>query len=426
MASRTQHYWYYGYATIRSANEVLDHVEKNGRFTDPNAAWTDRILGEAYFVRAYAHWVLQSVYGVPFGATAGNSQPSIPLMAQSPANPFDNARRSTTAEVYALIVSDLQKAIQLLPERFTAGRDPEAFRERGDRMAAHFLLYRVYFSMQNWTAAEEQINIIINSARFPLNQDPIQAWNKDQLGTRGSEVVFQYFTNSPQTNFKPPVVERYFGYAGPNGGYMRTCVPTTRCNTSQDVSVSDSVLSQIGWDTPAGRAADKRFAQLYVDHTQASEPRAVYKAAYRSPSEVRIWPNKWYRSGTADAQGQVNANNRVSSLPLMRSAELYLSRAYLRFRRGDAGGATADLNVVRNRAGLPNFTGPLTEDAIHQERLKEMLFEGDRLWYLQALQRNIPNGDRPNSQRGRVPGGFPWQQVRLPVPDTELALNPDL
>jgi starch-binding outer membrane protein, SusD/RagB family len=427
-ANWTGRFWYAAYSTIRVVNEVIHHIETRGPFQDTQAGWTDRILGEAYFVRAFGHTVLQNAYGVPWGAVAGNGEPSIPLQARLQANPFDNPPRSTTAEVYALIRSDLERAVALMPDRFSASRDSDGFRVRGDRMAAHFLLYRTHFAMGNWQAAEQQIDIILSTGRFPLNQAPIEAWNKDVVGQAGTEVVWQYFTNSPQTQFKPPILARYFGFAGPNGGFMRNCNPTTRCNNSQDVSVADSVLQRIGWGTPQERAADRRFQQLYVEHTQTSEPRTVYRTTYASPTDTRVWPNKWYRSpggGTADAQGQVNANARQSSLPLMRSAELFLSRSYLRFRRGDTGGARADLDVVRTRAGIGPFTGTLTEEVIHNERLKEMLFEGDRVWYLRALQMNIPNGDRAADQ-GRVAGGFDWRLVRLPVPQAELDLNPNL
>jgi hypothetical protein len=128
--------------------------------------------------------------------------------------------------------------------------------------------------------------------------------------------------------------------------------------------------------------------------------------------------NKYYR-GPQEAW-------RVGAVPLLRLPELYLTRAIIRFNRGDATGAAADLDVVRRRAWNeqaaggpypPLAPGAVTADLIHQERWKELAFEGDRLHYLQALQLPVPNGDRGP---GAIPYNDPSLQWPLPLREREL------
>jgi starch-binding outer membrane protein, SusD/RagB family len=409
-------YWHAGYATILQANRLIDWIEARGPFNDAEAraGWTDRILGEAYFLRAWMHFELQRLYGVPWGATPGNSSPSILIRDRSPRGAYDNPGLSTTQEVYALIASDIERAVQLLPAQFSAGQHPQGFRMRSDRMAAHFLAARIYFQMQDWTRAEQHADAVLNSGRFPLTEDPLQAWNRDEWGDLGREVVFGYYTAGQQLNWKPPVLARWYGYADGNGRWARNCA-NNRCNfNAQVLSLSDHFMAVTGWNDPAAAQQDKRLEQLFMVFGPGQDPRALY----RPLDTRRIWGHKWYRSGNGGAENP-NTNNRVATLPLMRSAEMHLTRAYLRLQRGDGEGARADLNEVRRRAGIGNYTGPMTAEVIEVERMKEMALEGDRLWYLQALQKDVPAGDRPG-------GSLSWQQPRLRLPDGEILLNPNI
>jgi hypothetical protein len=106
----------------------------------------------------------------------------------------------------------------------------------------------------------------------------------------------------------------------------------------------------------------------------------------------------------------------------MRSAELYLSRAYILFKDGDRNGAAADLNAVRQRAGLAAVAAAdITENMIHIERRREMAFEQDRLFYLQAVGINVPPGDRAGT------AALDWKSDKfaMPIPAYETNVNPN-
>jgi len=108
---------------------------------------------------------------------------------------------------------------------------------------------------------------------------------------------------------------------------------------------------------------------------------------------------------------------------LFRLAEQYLIRSEARVRLGDITGAGQDLNVIRNRAGLPDTSFTTATEllsAILQERRVELFTEQGLRWF--DLKRT--------GMAGEVLGGLKmnWQptDVLLPIPETELEINPNL
>jgi hypothetical protein len=65
----------------------------------------------------------------------------------------------------------------------------------------------------------------------------------------------------------------------------------------------------------------------------------------------------------------------TSPISIIRNAELILIRAEARARTGDLAGAVADLDVIRNEAGLPNYSGAMTADAVLAEVLRQRRYE---------------------------------------------------
>ena len=108
---------------------------------------------------------------------------------------------------------------------------------------------------------------------------------------------------------------------------------------------------------------------------------------------------------------------------VLRLAEQYLIRAEARAQLGNLSGAASDLNVLRNRAGLPNIPigtqGELLE-AVLQERRMELFTERGHRWF--DLKRF---GEANAVLEGIKPG---WQDtdLLLPIPETEIEINPNL
>jgi hypothetical protein len=125
-----------------------------------------------------------------------------------------------------------------------------------------------------------------------------------------------------------------------------------------------------------------------------------------------FFTNSRGRDRTTKYSDNTNANNAK----VFRLAELYLIRSEAAvFATGDPNAGTADLNVIRNRAGLEDLDPISTTndylDALLYERRAELNFEGHRFFDLVRLGR-----------AEEVLGLEPFRRV-LPIPRNELQVS---
>ena len=108
---------------------------------------------------------------------------------------------------------------------------------------------------------------------------------------------------------------------------------------------------------------------------------------------------------------------------MLRLSEQYLIRAEARARQGDLIGAKDDLNVIRNAAGLGNTTVATDVaiiDAVLRERRVELFTEyGHRFFDLKRY-------GKVDSILSVVKPGWDATDILLPLPETELLVNPNL
>jgi tetratricopeptide (TPR) repeat protein len=421
----TDRAWFQIYRAIGGANNALDFVAKNGGNPFPDISDADknnnldRIVGECHFIRGYSYYLLQTTFGHAYVPGGNNSTPDIPLFVHYPTNVNEakSPKIGTTEEIYQQIVADLEKAKELLPAKYDASMNA-SYQVRATRYAASAMLMRAYMQMGNYTKALAECNYLIDQSggEFDLSEAPIAAFNKSDK-SRGKEVIFYvpYYDTQGTTPLHMTVL---CANAGPWG----------QCNWNE-TRMGKSTVTRLGWmnnpdtDTTINVAAyrDKRFQQLFsvrypaslAKPGQAKDPRNEVK------DKTTIWPNKNFRG-----PGQFNTN-----LPLIRLAEVYLTRSILRFKANDKAGAAADLNVVRKRAWDTNVGGSyeditsatITEQLIHDERLIEFFGEPDRIDYLRALKMDIPKGERGAGVDPYTSEDFVWA-----IPNRELLYNESL
>ena len=222
------HGFYGAYIVLRSVNNILDFYQENDVPPD-NPQWENRLKGESYFLRAFAHYTLATVFAPPY--SSDQNALTVPLMLTSPGSPTDLQPLASNEELYAAIISDLKRAIELLPETYDPSRDPVWYgASSAKRDAARFLLARVYFRMGSgfWTSgfdgdggALEQINTIINAGRYdvPPHDDMLSGiyTRKDKDLPEIPEVVFKldFVTNNP---WRAPIVHEAYSRRTPGGG----------------------------------------------------------------------------------------------------------------------------------------------------------------------------------------------------------------
>ncbi|MBN2731643.1 MAG: RagB/SusD family nutrient uptake outer membrane protein [Balneolaceae bacterium] len=135
---------------------------------------------------------------------------------------------------------------------------------------------------------------------------------------------------------------------------------------------------------PQSGAGDSWVAHpSFVEDAEDGDNRVVgNKAILRVDDEGD--PNPATLDGLTSSYGLFVYKSQTAPFPIIRNAELLLIRAEANINSSTPNFAAAvnDLNVIRDEAGLPPYTGPLTQEALNDEMLKqrryELFFEGHR------------------------------------------------
>jgi len=140
--------WLAYYRLIHRANSVVDNSEKA---TDLAAAAKARLLAEARFLRAYSYYELVSMWG------------GVPLYKNYVQSVDGSLPRSTDAEVFAFVISELQAIQADLPTTYNA-----ANQGRVTKGAAQMLLARTFMQQGDYQNAKTELLKVYNSNVYAL------------------------------------------------------------------------------------------------------------------------------------------------------------------------------------------------------------------------------------------------------------------
>lgn len=370
--------WTLLYQGILAANTSMEGLNAS---TGLYPVVKKQLLGECYFMRAFYYFYLINLYG------------DVPLALTSDPNINNGLPRAGQAKVYEQIVADLLKARDLLNPNYV-GRDMlpyalNAERVRPNRAAATALLARVYLYMGNQDAATEATATeVINQTDLygllPLN---------DMFLKNSREAIWQLqpVRNGRNTDngFMFVLPEQ-----GPNG--------TTTIN-GNPVSLNIDLVN-------AFDAGDIR-AEMGNWINSVTTPSGL---TYHYPFKYKV-----------KAVAEVSEYEMV-----LRLAEQYLIRAEARAMQNKLTGpnsAASDLNIIRERAGLPPTTATTqTEllDAILKERRVELFAEWGHRWL--DLKRTGKVDEVMEVATGEK--GSTWRSFQqwYPLPYNDILRGPNL
>ncbi len=415
--------WWLLYRGIGAANAALDFVKEKNGVPFPEASVTEsknsieRIVGELHFIRGFCYYLLATTFGNAYVPGGPNNGKDIPLRVSFARSAKDATapKIGTTQELWDLILDDFKKARQMLPTDFNPALHHPSFQIRANQFAAAGMLMRTYLQRGEYALAKQECDFIIdqNNGAYNLSEDPIQAFNKSGYAERGKEVIW-YLPYSDQTLYPPSHLS-----------VLNATWNGKKCRWNE-TRMSSKTLNRLGWiDNPATQTEfnvsalrDKRFQQLMTVRYPKSKASPIQDTDDRPEiaEKTSVWPFKYYRGPNAD----------YTNVPMLRLAEVYLTRAIIRFNSGDKAGAADDLNRVRSRAWDEKIGGPyiavnaasITAEMIHDERVIEMFNEADRINYLRALKVNIPEGERGSGSDPYTSKKFVWA-----IPESELLYN---
>lgn len=249
----------------------------------------------------------------------------VQIITEPTSSSLDNVdvKRSSLSDTRIQILNDLNSADSLLPETTN--------RNRATRKTVYALKARLYLYMQDWANAELFASKLISDNNYEL----ISPYNS-------------FFANNVK-NTKESIFELAY-------------------------SATDQNAHSHWWQPPAnsGRrewAPNDELVTLLNDPVTGGNRKSMI--AKTAPPGNLWYGNIYYR------------NPRTDPAFVIRIAEMYLTRAEARAKLGKLTEGLADLNAVRNRAGLSAASAAGSDElllAIEQERRLEFAFEPHR-WF---------------------------------------------
>lgn len=276
----------------------------------------------------------------------------------------ERAPRTSSDMVYNQITEDLKDATNLLSNTY-----PSNLRARPNKFTAASLLAKVYLFKKDWQNAELYSSSVINSGNYSLLNNL-----NDVFKNNSTETIWQIAPGNESrntiegSNFIPP---------------SSTSVPSI---------VISSTLNSVFEN------GDRRKANWLGLNT--------------NNGNQYFYPFKYKRRVTTPVDEYIVVS---------RLAEQYLIRSEARVRQNKIAEALQDLNMIRNRAGLPNSNANDPSSlisAIIQERRVELFAEWGNRWF------DLKRLELANSILGPIKGAN-WQNTDMlfPIPFSETEIN---
>lgn len=343
--------WNIFYLYIFKCNAAIKGLTDSRTLT---SAVRNQLLGEAKFLRAFYYFYLVNMFG------------DVPLALTTDPGVNEKLQRTSVTTVYQQIVRDLEDAKDLLNDNYLMGSGTFATtteRTRPTRWAAKAMLARVYLYTKDYSKSEENASEVINNT-FLFG--PVSSVSLNSVFLKNSKEAIwqiqptvQYFnTQEAQTLIIPP--------AGINAGG----------------TVNAPVYLNKQWLANFEPNDQRKVYGNWIDttiYTITASPLVRDTVAFCYKYKKNEQDLTIATSGTTPGYTKMSEYFMV-----LRLGEQYLIRAEARAKLGNIGGAQADLNAIRNRAGLSNTMandeGTLLA-AILKERQVELFCEWGNRWF---------------------------------------------
>ena len=180
--------WNKCYQTIMRCNTLLENIENVTTTTSTDQATRDDYKGQAYAVRALNFFDLARLYGYPYAKDNGASLGAV-LITKVAAASEAKQDRSTVAQTYDQILSDLNTALPLLSKKINTGHF--------NYWAAKLLQARAYLYKGEWNNAYTAATEVINQSPYSLvsNAKYLDYWKEEG----GSETILELFVTTQST-----------------------------------------------------------------------------------------------------------------------------------------------------------------------------------------------------------------------------------
>lgn len=386
--------WQGLYAIVNSANLLLKYVPA---IPFRSEAAKNDILAQAYTMRAYVYFVMARTWG------------ELPIRTE-PIEGYNaetvQIGRSSQAEVFQLIKADLDQAIQLFPDNdFPAGGRNIWSNPAANALKADVYLWtgkRLNGGQADFTTALEACNVVQTAdvALLPNYADLFDYANKGN-----KEIIMAVSYEALET------ADNYFF-----NGFLHPSQVTTSMSQEDAAFVNPANGNNI-WSPSA--VVRNQFAE---DDTRKS---ASFRELY-VPNDTG--DSTLHAALIVKGVGTVQNNVRyfVNDIILYRYADVLLMKAEAKNALGQD--PAPEINMVRQRAYGDRYDAHVfvsggqeqNDEAILQERLLELAYEGKRWWDLVRFGKAFEKVPTLQDRAGQE------HLLLFPIANTTLSLEPQV
>jgi len=398
---------YWPYANIRSANEIILMLEE----ASFDEAVIQQKIAEARFLRAFEYFELVKRYG-------GIPLITVPQSIDSPKEQL-MVKRNSEQEIYDFIAKEVDEIVAFLPAELDASKFGRATKWVALALKSRAMTYAgsigEYGQVQldgllgiskgekddYWQAAYDASIELINEGPHALyneTADKVKNFEEVFIKDGNSEVIF---------------AEVYSSELNKLHGWNHYCMPdgfkigwgsnnTVYIETVEKWGYIDGRNGKLDWSELDGNTLfdiealmhqkDPRFRASVFYPESSWQDRKVYfhsstigtvdggddwpKAA---PTRNRIKTGFLVKKRVNEMIEYPVSTTDETDWIVFRLGETYLNAAEAAFHLGNTDEATRLINVVRDRAGMPDVE-ILTMEDIQNERTAELAFEEHRYW----------------------------------------------
>lgn len=449
-------YWSNGYERIRRLNEFIDGIYKYAKVDDVTKKQYE---AEARFIRGYVYFWLVKIHG------------SVILFGNIGQYANKENKRSSEEDCWKFIAADFQYAAENLPAQWGSAQGGRATKGAAYGMLARTWLYAASIAeydkkqfnadeltgvnaanaqtyYQNAANAAQSVIDLANSGYYALESNFANVFtNKSTKESLFSlNFVAPQLTHTYDVGFVPPL-------DAPSQALVYG-VPTA--NLVDEFEMNDGTKFLWSSTTHAANPYVGREARFYAtilfntakwknDRTINTTPGSSegYVEYGTTPEPRKTVTGYYVRKMLDSANANFVVNGSTQQWIEMRYAEVLLIHAEALTKLNNIAGAQQSLNLVRNRAKLPNTYASTVEqlmEAIEHERKVELAFEGHRYWDLRRWRKahTVLNNVRFKGHKiTPAGGGYTYEVVNadntnrqftgalyyIPIPTAELLNN---
>lgn len=345
--SRAQHVrlcWTMCYDAINNSNNIIAYVDNaSGTQSDKN-----RIKGQAYATRGFMYMMLASHYS--FAIDKDPNAVCVPIYTEPTTlgTALSGNPASSVSEVYAQALSDLKKAVELIPSSYAHG-SAQTNQYKIDYTVALGLLARTSLYARQWEDAYNYASQVLERNDYLMTENEYKEGFNDYTN---QEWLWAYTSTLDDCD------GAYVGWFMSNSlnGYGSLCV-------------------------------DPNFADKFSEDDYRGDLYKQWGYTYQGGETIRLLNDKFK---------MVDEDNDLTNLVLMRTSEIYLIKAEAAAhlnKESEARELLHDLQQARMKDGKTapaiNATGDALLEAIWMERRKELWGEGFALTDIIRNQQSV-------------------------------------